>query len=321
MNSHLYVISPSGAVRDKASFKRGVRYLEGLGLQVEVDSGALSSHLRFAGDDASRLAALDRSIASGADWVMLSRGGYGLTRLLSQIPFKRMAKAVALGTEFMGFSDFTSVQMALLAQTGACTWAGPSVVEGFGSVDGPDDVLESCFIDVLNHRFEGTGWRHPIEKLPSGMRNEQFHSKRLGADAAFHLKDGLVWGGNLSVLCSLVGTPYFPQVDGGFLFLEDVGEHPYRVERLLTQLLHAGVLAKQQAVVMGQFSDYRLTPHDRGYNLKTVTNWLRSQLKVPVISGLPFGHMPRKVLLPVGRLADLVVQGREVLLLWGDDVD
>jgi len=90
---------------------------------------------------------------------------------------------------------------------------------------------------------------------------------------------------------------------------------------LLTQLLHAGVLAKQRAIVMGQFSDYRLTPHDRGYNLKTVTNWLRSQLKVPVISGLPFGHVPRKVLLPVGRLADMVVQGREVLLLWGDDVD
>ena len=321
MNSHVYVISPSGAVRDKAGLRRGVRYLEGLGLQVEMDSGALSSHLRFAGDDASRLACLDRAIASGADWVMLSRGGYGLTRLLQQISFKRMAKAVARGTQFMGFSDFTYVQMALLAQTGACTWAGPSVVESFGPVDGPDDVLESCFIDVLNHRFEGTGWRQPFEKLPSGLRYEQFHSKRLGADAYFHLKDGVVWGGNLSVLCSMLGTPYFPQVDGGFLFLEDVGEHPYRVERLLTQLMHAGVLANQQAVLMGQFSDYRLTPHDRGYNLKTVINWLRSQLKVPVISGLPFGHVPRKVLLPVGCLADLVVQGREVLLLWGNDVD
>ena len=321
MNSHLYVISPSGAVRDKAAFKRGVRYLEGLGLQVEVDSGVLSSHFRFAGDDTSRLASLDRSIASGADWVMLSRGGYGLTRLLHQIPYKRMAKAVSKGTQFMGFSDFTSVQMALLAQTGAGTWAGPSVVEGFGSVDGPDDVLESCFIDVLNHRFEGTGWRQPQEKLPSGMRHEQFHAKRLGMEAAFHLKDGLVWGGNLSVLCSLVGTPYFPPVVSGFLFLEDVGEHPYRVERLLTQLLHAGVLTKQRAIVLGQFSDYRLTTHDRGFDLKTVTNWLRSQLKVPVIAGLPFGHVPRKVLLPVGRHADLVVQGREVLLLWGDEVD
>ena len=317
MNSHLYVISPSGAVRDKAALQRGVRYLEGLGLQVEVDSGALSSHLRFAGDDASRLAALDRAISSGADWVMLSRGGYGLTRLLPQIPFKGMAKAVARGTQFVGFSDFTSVQMALLAQTGACTWAGPSVVEGFGSVGGPDDVLESCFIDVLNHRFEGTGWRQPLEKLPSGMRHEQFHSKRLGADAAFHLKDGMVWGGNLSVLCSLVGTPYFPQVDGGFLFLEDVGEHPYRLERMLTQLLHSGVLSQQKALVLGQFSNYKLVAHDKGFKLDTVVQWLRTQVSIPVVTGLPLGHVPTKVLLPVGAKVDLVLQGQEALMAWG----
>ena len=99
--------------------------------------------------------------------------------------------------------------------------------------------------------------------------------------------------------------------------MEDVAEHPYRVERMLTQLLHAGVLAKQRAVILGQFTDYKLVPHDRGYKLKTVIDWLRSQLKIPVLSNLPFGHVATKVLLPVGARAQLLVEGRDAMLYWG----
>jgi muramoyltetrapeptide carboxypeptidase len=101
------------------------------------------------------------------------------------------------------------------------------------------------------------------------------------------------------------------------LFLEDVGEHPYRIERMLAQLLHAGVLARQKAVVLGQFTEYQLSPHDKGYAMTKVVEWLRSQLKVPVLTGLPFGHVPTKVLLPVGAKVDLLVEGRDALLLWG----
>src|SRR5690606_27865866 len=109
-----------------------------------------------------------------------------------------------------------------------------------------------------------------------------------------------LWGGNLRVLVSLLGTPYFPAVDKGVLFLEDVGEHPYRIERMLDQLRHAGVLGRQKAVVLGQFTGFRAVPHDRGFKLQTVIDRLRSLLKVPVLAGLPFGHVPTKVLLPVG---------------------
>jgi muramoyltetrapeptide carboxypeptidase len=126
-----------------------------------------------------------------------------------------------------------------------------------------------------------------------------------------------LWGGNLTMLASLLGTPWWPTVEGGVLFLEDVGEHPYRVERLLAQLLHAGVLARQKAVLLGQFSGYKLTPHDRGYSMAKVVEWLRGQLKAPVLTGLPFGHVPTKVLLPVGAKIDLLVEGREALALWG----
>jgi muramoyltetrapeptide carboxypeptidase len=96
-----------------------------------------------------------------------------------------------------------------------------------------------------------------------------------------------------------------------------VAEHPYRIERMLTQLLHAGVLAQQKAIVLGQFTEYKLVPHDKGFKLQSVVNWLRSQLKVPVLTNLPFGHVPTKVLLPVGAKTDLLVQGRDALLVWG----
>jgi muramoyltetrapeptide carboxypeptidase len=115
-----------------------------------------------------------------------------------------------------------------------------------------------------------------------------------------------------------LGTPYFPQIKGGVLFLEDVGEHPYRIERMLTQLLHAGVLAQQKAVLLGQFTNFKLVPgHDKGFKLATVTAWLQSQIKAPVLSGLPFGHVPTKVLLPVGAKVDLVTEGRDALMVWG----
>ena len=88
--------------------------------------------------------------------------------------------------------------------------------------------------------------------------------------------------------------------------LEEVGEHPYRVERMVLQLLHAGVLARQKAIVLRDFSDYRLGPHDRGYTLAKVIDHLRAQLKIPVLTGLPFGHTRDKVSLPIGGTGTLV---------------
>jgi muramoyltetrapeptide carboxypeptidase len=131
------------------------------------------------------------------------------------------------------------------------------------------------------------------------------------------LKKATLWGGNLSVLVALLGTPYFPVIKSGILFLEDVGEHPYRIERMLTQLLHAGVLAQQKAIVLGQFTEFKLVPHDRGFKLQTVVNWLRQQIKAPVLTNLPYGHVATKVVLPVGAKTELMAEGRDAMLFWG----
>lgn len=306
--SHIYIYSPSGAVRDKAAFKRGVARLTALGHAVEVDADALASQQRFAGDDATRLAAIGRAAASGADVALITRGGYGLTRLLPALPYKALAKAVAKGTHFVGLSDFTAFQLALLAKTGAVSWAGPALGEDFGRDGGADDIMEACFDDLVAGQGEGTGWQLP--KADAAL---------LAAGRPLDVKHATLWGGNLSIVASLVGTPYLPEVKGGVLFLEDVNEHPYRVERMLTQLLLAGVLGRQKAIVLGQFTGAKAVPHDRGFKLATVVDWLRGQLKVPVLTGLPFGHVATKVLLPVGREVRLAVDGRDAFLLWGHD--
>lgn len=313
MKKHIYIYSPSSAVRDKASFKRGVKRLQALGHEVEIDEAALASHQRFAGDDETRLASIHRAAASGADVALISRGGYGLTRILPGINYKAVAKAIAKGTRFVGLSDFTAFQTAVLAKTGAVTWAGPALGEDFGTEAAPDDIMEACFDDLITGQGEGTGWQLP----KYAMNSIADCAGESVATTTFGINNAVLWGGNLAILSSLAGTPYLPVVKGGILFLEDVGEHPYRVERMLTQLLHAGVLAQQKAVIFGQFSNYRLVPHDKGFKLATVVAWLQSQIKARVLTGLPFGHVSTKVLLPVGGKITLAVEGRDAFLLWG----
>lgn len=303
MSKHIYIYSPSSAVRDRAAFKRGVKHLEAQGHQVEVDEAALAVHQRFAGDDATRLAAIERATASGADVALTTRGGYGLTRILDDIPYAKVTQAIERGMKFVGFSDFTAFQNALLTKTGAITWAGPSVGEDFGAVEGPDDIMEACFDDLLNGQGEGMGWRLPAREGTAPSLDDVRHAK--------------LWGGNLTVLTSLLGTPHFPNIHDGVLFLEDVGEHPYRIERMLDQLRYAGVMQRQRAILLGQFTAFKKVPNDRGFSLATVSSRLQSLLKVPVLTGLPFGHVPTKVLLPVGAEIEMESQGREIIVMWG----
>jgi muramoyltetrapeptide carboxypeptidase len=183
------------------------------------------------------------------------------------------------------------------------TWSGPAVGEDFGVEVEPDEIMQACFEDLASGQGEGAGWQLPAAE--SFARPMQAR--------------GVLWGGNLAIVAALAGTPWMPQVKGGILFLEDVSEHPYRIERMLTQLLYTGVLQKQKAILLGHFTNWVPVPHDKGFKLKTVVDWLRTQVKAPVLTGLPFGHVPTKVCLPVGAEVTLAAEGRDALLFWGHD--
>jgi muramoyltetrapeptide carboxypeptidase len=296
----LTLFSPAGAVPRAPSLRLATRRLQALGFQVAVDASALARHQRFAGDDATRLAAVHRVALAAPSIAMAVRGGYGCTRLLDHIDWPLLARSVEQGTRWVGYSDLTALQLGLLAHSGHESWAGPTALDSFGRTEadgGVDEVTRDCFVEAMSGELEAVGFR---------------------TEAGFDGVDvgGKLWGGNLAMVCSLLGTPHWPRVNGGILFLEDVAEHPYRIERCLLQLQQAGVLARQKAVLLGAFTDWKPSPLDRGYNLKTVVAHLRSLIDVPVLTGLPFGHVPTKVCLPVGRRVQLAVQGRDAFIGW-----
>jgi muramoyltetrapeptide carboxypeptidase len=296
----LVLYSPSGVVLRAAPLRLAAKRLGALGFEVAIDPAALQRHQRFAGDDELRLQGLNRIAAEAPSVAMATRGGYGLTRLLDRIAWKRIARSVERGTRWVGLSDVTALQLGLLAHTGAPSWAGPTAVEDFGRADadgGVDAVTAGAFAEAMRGELHAVGFR--TEAGFDGLQRR-----------------GRLWGGNLSVLLSLLGTPHWPQVKGGILFVEDVNEQPYRVERMLLQLLQAGVLGTQRALLLGDFTVARKSPLDRGFSLRTAVAELRARTKVPILTGLPFGHVPTKLTLPVGRRVELAVQGRDVFVGW-----
>ena len=302
--TELMLYTPAGVLATAVPLRRAARRLKAFGFEVQIDESALARQQRFAGDDATRLATLHRVADAAPGIALATRGGYGLTRLLDRIDWTLIARSIERGTRWVGQSDFTTLQLGLLAQpgigAGAITWAGPLACDDFGRDDaagGVDEVTRDCFLEAMSGALEAVGFR-----TEAGFD---------GLEAR-----GTLWGGNLCMVNSLLGTRHFPRVKGGVLFLEDVNEHPYRIERNLLQLHQAGVLDAQKAVVLGAFSAWRKSPLDRGYSLKTVVQHLRSVTRTPILTGLPFGHVPTKVTMPVGAKVTLLVQGRDVLIGW-----
>jgi muramoyltetrapeptide carboxypeptidase len=292
----LTLFTPAGVLAKAAPLRQAAKVLRSLGFDVHVDESALLKHQRFGGDDDDRLAAIHRVARAAPGIAMATRGGYGLTRLLDRIDWKLIARSVEKGTRWVGHSDMTGLQQGLLAHAPGITWAGPLACDDFGR-DEVDDITRDCFLEAMSGQLEAVGFR-----TETGFDGLQVK--------------GQLWGGNLCVLNSLLGTAHFPRIKGGVLFLEDVNEHPYRIERNLLQLHQAGVLDAQKAIVLGAFNNYKKSPLDRGYTLKSAIGHVRSVTRTPILPGLPFGHVPTKVCLPVGARLELVVQGRDVLMGW-----
>jgi muramoyltetrapeptide carboxypeptidase len=287
--------APSGVIIDEVAVDRATRRLLAAGHRVVEDESSRVRHQRFAGNDDERLSAIARMAArDDVDVAVAIRGGYGYSRLLDRLDFAVLAHGA---TRWLGHSDFTAFQLAALARAGMVTYAGPMVAYDFGAETPSDFTLEHCFAMLGSHE----------------------HAVTLSLDGpAGRTIEGTLWGGNLAMITHLIGTPFFPAVEGGVLFLEDIGEHPYRIERMLYQLLYAGVLQRQRAILLGRFTDYTLYPHDDGYELWSVVEHLRARVEVPVYTGLPFGHVRDKLTLPVGGRATLTTGDASAQLVMRD---
>ena len=287
--SLIHLIAPSGYAINQQAALRGVARLEQAGHAVENQRVITRRQQRFAGSDAERAADLnDLAQLAGPDTIVMPvRGGYGATRLLDQIDWQALCRRQQRSPLLIcGHSDFTAVQMALLSRGSVITFSGPMLTGNFGAETLNDFTVEH-FWRALHHP------QFTVEWQSSGPQCDV---------------EGTLWGGNLAMLTSLVGTPWLPQIDGGILVVEDVNEHPFRVERMLLQLFHAGILSRQRALVLGSFSGAEPNDYDAGYDLPTVAAYLRSRLAIPVIDGLDFGHEQRTVTLPLGARARLVNQ-------------
>lgn len=177
------------------------------------------------------------------------RGGYGASRLLADIDWQALvARQQHDPLLICGHSDFTAIQCGLLAHGNVITFSGPMLVANFGA-------------DELNAFTEHHFWL--------ALRNETFTIEWQGEGPTCRA-EGTLWGGNLAMLISLIGTPWMPKIENGILVLEDINEHPFRVERMLLQLYHAGILPRQKAIILGSFSGSTPNDYDAGYNTESV---------------------------------------------------
>jgi muramoyltetrapeptide carboxypeptidase len=286
--------APAGFATEPEAVDRAVARFEALGHRVVVDPTCTSRWQRFSAGDDARLAAVQRMATDPrVELSVAVRGGYGWSRLLDRLDFRVLAAAKK---RWMGHSDFTAFQLAALAHAGMTTFAGPMAAYDFGAATPAAFTLDHCW-ELLHHV------RHEVE---------------CALDGPDFAGEGTLWGGNLALVTHLLGTPHFPRVEGGILFLEDTGEQPYRIERMLHQLHFAGVLARQRAVLLGAFNGYSLSPNDNGYDAAAMVAYARVHFGVPFFTGLPFGHCPEKLTLPVGGRCAMTLRDGQARLVLSD---
>ena len=294
----LGIIAPASAPPDPAAIDRGVAALAKLGYKVKLAPN-VNQRLGFlAGTDQERADDLmDMFTDPEVRGILCVRGGYGTPRLLPLLDYKVIRKHPKI---FVGYSDITALHCAFLTKARLISFHGPMLNSDFAHADMPDFTLQS-FLRTLSLGAS------PDTKLPLNISHgyEQKTVKILRRGVA----RGQLIGGNLSLLCSVIGTPWQPGFKGRILFLEDVSEQPYRFDRMLTHLLNAGLLQQVAGIAIGLNADCEdpkaKTAKEYRQTLEDVLKERLLPLKVPIVSGLPFGHVPHNATLPIGALVTL----------------
>lgn len=264
---------------------------ENLGFKIKEGKSLFARNGYLAGTDEQRLADLHWAFGDATvDGVWCIRGGYGCTRLLPHVDFELIRHNPK---PFIGYSDVTALHLAIQQKTGLVTFHGPVAASDF-----PDNTLQhfraALMEPVLNYEIKIPGEN---EELPG----EEFRPFVITPGMA----RGKLIGGNLSLLAAMVGTPFFPSFRKKIVFVEDVGEQPYRIDRMLTQLLQVTDLQEAVGIALGVFFDCKPKPDSPSLTLEETLRDRLGGLGIPVIYGIPFGHVPHQATFPYGIEAEL----------------
>jgi muramoyltetrapeptide carboxypeptidase len=272
-------------------FDKAFENLKNLGFKVKPGASLRARTGHLAGTDAQRLADLHQAFADPeVEAVWCIRGGYGCSRLLPSVDYDLIRRHPK---PFIGYSDITALHLAIHGKTGLVTFHGPVVASDF-----PDNTLEH-FRSVLMHPTARYDIAIPgaAEVLPG----DEYKPWVVHPGKA----RGALIGGNLALLSALAGTPYMPAFNKKLVFIEDIGEQPYRIDRMLTQLLQASDLKKAAGIALGVFTDCAPKGDSASWTLaETLTDRL-GNLGIPVLYGVPFGHVSHQATLPYGIQAEL----------------
>ena len=286
------IIAPASAPPDPASLDRAVTAVTELGFVPRLGANARSRHGFLAGDDSARLADLMNAFSDPeVKAIICHRGGYGTARLLAQLDYGLIRRNPKV---FVGYSDITTLHCALLRRAGLVSFHGPML---------NSELAAGARVFTVESLL-----RTVMEPMPAGSLLKG-HEGAAPVVLRGGVARGALIGGNLSVLNTVLGTPYQPEFKDRILFLEDVGERPYRIDRMLTHLLSAGVLQQVAGIAIGVNKDCKDPKAAEGgeyrQSLDDVFRERLLPLEVPVVVGLPFGHVPINATIPLGVTATL----------------
>lgn len=286
------VVAPASPPVDADAVTRGVAALEGMGLRVRLGRHALARRGYLAGDDRERAADLmEMFLNPGVEGIVCLRGGYGSGRLLSWLDYRAISRHPKV---FVGYSDITALHLAINRLAGLVTFHGPMVAGDMGR------GLTEYSAGHLRRALFDAAPLGPVANAPDAPRPHTIRGGRA---------TGLLVGGNLSLVVATLGTPYSIETRGRILFLEEVGEEPYRVDRMLTHLRHSGKLAQAAGVVFGECTGCKPGRERLDYpgapSARDVVAEVLAPLGVPALFGLTIGHGTHKATLPLGVRATL----------------
>ena len=282
------IISPASSPDDLLKIESGVKYLEKLGYRTEIGKNVGKYHGYLAGTDEERLDDFHYMFKNkNVKAIMCVRGGYGSPRLLDRIDFKLIGKNPKI---FIGYSDITALQLAIFQKTGLVTFAGPML-----AVDFSDEV--SKYTEEMFWQLITSNKKYGKIDLPD---DEKIFSLVKG-----NAKSRIV-GGNLALITSLVGSEYLPAMKDKILFIEEVGEMPYRIDRMLNQLKISKILHQVKGIILGAFIDCNETdPTKRTLTLGEVISDYFENLDIPVIYNFKHGHIKDSATIPFGTMIKL----------------